>query len=389
MKRSFVNSTEDSTEDSTENSAITIDETNKKQKKNTIKMDSNIKFSVKYHDFKTMLTLFFEFHKFVKIVCANNEIKFIIEKCDFKNKKNELNTFNKLFMFAYFEKDKMINYSTNLSDDEIYESLIPIKHILDSLNTLKFQLNSVVDIELSYSEKHLPVVKIIKTTSETQYHSTMFEYDINQQLNRQSNRLLNKPSNKQIAKSFGKSFGKPSSKSFVSTQKNTKKPFQMITSNAESNDLDKSDQTNQIDQINQTNQTDQLNDFINQLVFSTTMSTINFFEAIATIENVVNEATICYSNDIVKLFWNSIICNQMRENEYSLTTKNNTLTTNTTDVVNLVDSINKKCDVNTMYCISAYSFLLSTDMSLHFFSNSKFIINFLIGESGNLVVDFD
>ena len=378
MKRSFENSTENLTENSTENLTITVDETNKKQKKNIVKIDSNIKFSVKYHDFKTMLTLFFEFNKFVKIVCTNNEIKFIIEKCDFKNEKNDLNTFNKLFMFAYFEKDKMINYSTNLLDDEIYESLIPTKHILDSLNILQFQLNSVVDIELSYSEKHLPVVKIIKTTSETKFHSTMFEYNIAQPLNMPLNKPLTRSLNKQIGKTNNQI---DKNKKFVLISKNTKKPFQMITSNNKSDNLDKSNQSDESDESNQSN-----NNFINQLIFSTTMSTINFFEAIATIESSVNEVVICYTNDIMKLFWNSIICNQMRENEYSLITKNNTKIINTTSTV---DYIEKKCDVNTMYCISAYSFLLSTDMSLHFFSNSKFIMNFLIGESGNLVVEFD
>ena len=358
----------------------------------TIKNDANINFSVNYYEFKKLLLLFSSFSESIKITCSNKEIKMTIDqnfinnylnsKSDtidmsnlmltnvFAKTKNANNKNNLSSIFAFFEKDKMIEYKTNLSESEIYETVIPIQHILDSLNSLNFKSNSVANIELSYMNL-VPVVKIKKQISDSEYYSTLFEYDANNTNNTNNINNVNKILNKKNQKK--RTYTKKTSKNSDSTSELTN-----TTNNTTNNTTYNT--TNEI--VNKQNKIN-----MDQLLFSTTVKTIGFLEIITTIQETTKNVSICCEDNLVKLLWDSEIDNTLdtnliRHNEYSLKPENNL------DLSRTTNKIQKSCSVFTLYELMRYIILFSVDVSLHFFSDSSFIITSLIGESGKLIIEF-
>lgn len=359
------------------------------QKRKKIKIDAFVKFSSYYYEFKKLLSLFSTFGETIKIRCSNTNVTFAmtdnfvtnimpkkslfrenIDKIVFNNRyyhdqydkldKHEShsdNSNNHLNMFALFEKKDLKDFTTNLTDTELYETSVFTKNILDAFNSLNFSTNSFFVIELYFSNNN-PHMKITKQISSDELFSTSFE-EI--KMNTTTKFVKSIPLIDQTGKT------------------DQIKQHSSYTQHKQSDESVKTNQSMFID--------------FNTLLFSAIIKTKKLLDIVGTVEKSVNHTNICCTSTEVKFKWQSKTGAIVKDYEYILKSGNDICNTvcksNPTESTKLQKFVEKNFNLVNFHNILRFSVLFSTNTTLHFFLDSKFMITSLIGTVGKLFVNID
>lgn len=396
MKRSLDNSV--NIDDVLNTDSLNIE--NEQKKRKIVKTNGEIKFSTYYYEMKKLLGLFSLFGKSVRFKCTKtNMVITMTDKITHKNAptnsffdglgNGQLISFNlddaqsnlnddtddqpkseqisNIGMFALFEDSQLHNFTTNLLDDEIYEANVAINNLLDSLNDLNFTTDSLFTIEMSFNETN-PYIKITKTISDDETFVSSFT-EI-----KMTSVQVTKHQNPHV----------------LSSKKRKNKPNQ--TENSEV--IDKLNVKTDTKADTKAEQNLSIN--FDKMTFSTTIKTSKLFEIVKTIGKTPTKLTANCNPEEIKFKWD-VKNKKTPPKSFSYTLKNsenlcniicesNSKSNSETTNINMTE---KTFSLTNFHNLIRYMILLSVDTTLHFFSDSKFMVTGFVGNIGKLVVELD